>query len=80
MFLITFINKKELTLGGTAPYTWNVKDASNNVLASGTIESGNTLMLSTAGTLTVTDANNQSGTADFDFTYSTSENYSNYYR
>lgn len=74
-----FINKKELTLGGTAPYTWNVKDASNNVLASGTIESGNTLMLSTAGTLTVTDANNQSGTADFDFTYSTSENYSNYY-
>ena len=74
-----FINKKELTLGGTAPYRWNVKDASNNVLASGTIESGNTLMLSTAGTLTVTDANNQSGTADFDFTYSTSENYSNYY-
>ncbi len=74
-----FINKKELTLGGTAPYNWNVKDASNNVIASGTIESGNTLMLSTAGTLTVTDANKQSGTADFDFTYSTSENYSNYY-
>jgi len=79
-----FINKAVITVtNGTAPYTYTIKDASNNVLSTGTSSSA-TFTISTPGKLTVTDKDGNSATSTstddkFDFTYSTSENYANYY-
>ena len=84
-----FINSAKITVtGGTEPYTYTVKDASD---ASGKVLStGNFVLdedypdgnyrISTPGYLTVTDAlgNSKTSTVPFDFTYSTSENYKNY--
>ena len=81
-----FINSAKITVtGGTAPYTYTVKDASDNVRSTGYFvldeeyPDGN-YRISTPGYLTVTDANGNEKTSDefFDFTYSTSENYKNY--
>ena len=76
-----FINKAVITVtNGTAPYTYTIKDASDNVLRTGTSSSA-TFTISTPGKLTVTDKDGNSATSSelFDFTYSTSENYANYY-
>ena len=78
-----FINKAVITVtDGTAPYTYTIKDASDKVLSTGTSSSA-TFTISTPGYLTVTDKDGNSATATgtdkFDFTYSTSENYANYY-
>ena len=76
-----FINKAVITVtDGTAPYTYTIKDASENVLSTGTSSSA-TFTISTPGKLTVTDKDGNSATSSkkFDFTYSTSENYANYY-
>ena len=81
-----FINSAKITVtGGTAPYTYTVKDASGNVRSTGYfVLDGNVdddnYRISTPGILTVTDANGNSKTSTdaFDFTYSTSENYKNY--
>ena len=76
-----FINKAVITVtDGTAPYTYTIKDASDNVLSTGTSSSA-TFTISTPGKLTVTDKDGNSATSSekFDFTYSTSENYANYY-
>lgn len=81
-----FINSAKITVtGGTAPYTYTVKDASGNVRSTGYFVLGDNdpednYRISTPGYLTVTDAlgNTASSTELFDFTYSTSENYKNY--
>ena len=76
-----FINKAVITVtNGTAPYTYTIKDASDKVLSTGTSSSA-TFTISTPGYLTVEDSNSGTKTSDkaFDFTYSTSENYANYY-
>lgn len=84
-----FINSAKITVnGGTAPYTYTVKDAndaSGKVLSTGNFvldedyTDGN-YRISTPGYLTVTDKDGNSATSNvpFDFTYSTSENYMNY--
>ena len=81
-----FINSAKITVtGGTAPYTYTVKDGSGNVRSTGKfVLDGNVdddnYRISTPGILTVTDANGNTATSNklFDFTYSTSENYKNY--
>ncbi len=76
-----FINKAVITVtNGTAPYTYTIKDASDNVLRTGTSSTA-PFTISTPGKLTVTDKDGKSATSTdkFDFTYSTSENYANYY-
>lgn len=79
-----YINKVEVTVtNGTAPYTYEVYESSSATtpVRTGNI-SGSTFMLSTPGYLKVIDANGKEALGDangFDFTYSTSENYANYY-
>jgi len=81
-----FINSAKITVtGGTAPYTYTVKDASGKVLSTGNFvlddnDDEDNYRISTPGYLTVTDANGNFATSTeaFDFTYSTSENYKNY--
>ena len=81
-----FINSAKITVtGGTAPYTYTVKDASGNVRSTGYFvlddnDPEDNYRISTPGYLTVTDAlgNTATSTELFDFTYSTSENYKNY--
>ena len=81
-----FINSAKITVtGGTAPYTYTVKDASGNVRSTGYFvladnDEEDNYRISTPGYLTVTDANGNTATSNelFDFTYSTSENYKNY--
>lgn len=76
-----FINKAVITVtNGTAPYTYTITDDSDNVLRTGTSSSA-TFTISTPGKLTVTDkaGNSAPSSEKFDFTYSTSENYANYY-
>ena len=76
-----FINKAVITVtNGTAPYTYTITDDSENVLRTGTSSSA-TFTISTPGKLTVTDKDGNSAPSNdkFDFTYSTSENYANYY-
>ena len=81
-----FINSAKITVtGGTAPYTYTVKDALGNVRSTGNFVLGDNddednYRISTPGYLTVTDAlgNTATSTELFDFTYSTSENYKNY--
>ena len=81
-----FINSAKIKVtGGTAPYTYTVKDGSGNVRSTGNFvlaanDPEDNYRISTPGILTVTDANGNSATSTeaFDFTYSTSENYKNY--
>ena len=81
-----FINSAKIKVtGGTAPYTYTVKDGSGNVRSTGNFvlaanDPEDNYRISTPGILTVTDANGNTATSNelFDFTYSTSENYKNY--
>ena len=75
-----YVNKAEVTIAGGSGNLYYAVGGETASYASGNSlpEGGGTITVSTPGTLTVTDGHNTS-TMDFDFTYSTSENYLNYY-
>ena len=79
-----FINFAPITVaGGVPPFTYEVhtsSEPSSSLRTSGTSADG-TIKISTHGYLTIRDSNGAewSGSNAFDFTYSTSENYVNYY-
>lgn len=74
-----YINKKNVNFsGGTAPYYYTVDGTDPASSATRKSTNDNTIDLSTAGTLRVLDSGGKTASADFDFTYSTSDNYVSY--
>ena len=72
-----YINKQSVEFtGGTAPYYYTTNGSTPTTSSASTADG--TITLSRPCMLQVIDSEGRTGSAEFDFTYSTSENYSSY--
>ena len=72
-----YINKQNVEFtGGTAPYYYTTNGSTPTTSSASTADG--TITLSRPCMLQVIDSEGRTGSAEFDFTYSTSENYSSY--